>query len=85
MLFLLHLPKEATNLVDSPQLSRSTCEFIVQVCFECMVPAVGRALAPKRDVSREDWNRTFGAANDAKKRWQQLGKDRGIKNDSTDA
>jgi hypothetical protein len=75
-MFFLHLPSEATNLSGSPELSRSTCEFILQVTFQCMSPAVCQALMVKRDVGREDWNRTFGAAT---KRWQQLGRERGIK------
>ena len=78
-MFFLHLPSEATNLAGSPELSHTTCEFVLQVVFQCMSPAVRQALIVKRDVSREDWNKTFGAATDAKKRWQQLGKDRGIK------
>ena len=78
MTFLLHLPEEARSLAHGP-LSHNTCEFILQVVFQCMCPAVGQALTVKRDVSREDWNKTFGAAETAKKRWQQLGKDRGIK------
>jgi hypothetical protein len=76
MVFLLHLPTETRNLNDSPRLSRDTCEFILQVVFQCTCPAVHRALIVKRDVGREDWNKTFGAAT---KRWQQLGKERGVK------
>jgi hypothetical protein len=76
MMFFLHLPSEATNLSGSPELTQATCEFVLQVVFQCMCPAVRQALIVKRDVNREDWNKTFGAAT---KRWQQLGKDRGIK------
>jgi hypothetical protein len=40
MTFLLHLPIEARNMLDSPQLSHKTNEFLFQVVWECSCWAV---------------------------------------------
>ena len=61
MMFLLHLPTEARSLLHSPLLSHRTCEFLVQVAFECSCPAVLRACTLKRQTPREDFERTFGS------------------------
>jgi hypothetical protein len=60
MTFLLHLPKEARNLLDSPQLSHETCEFLLQVCFECSCDAVLIACQLKRKTTKEEFARVFG-------------------------
>jgi hypothetical protein len=60
MTFLLHLPKEARNLIDSPQLSQTTTEFITQVVWECSINAVLIECELKRKTEKEEWNKTFG-------------------------
>jgi hypothetical protein len=59
MTFLLHLPVEARSLLHSP-LSRETCEFLLQVCFECSCDAVLFACQLKRKTPREEFARVFG-------------------------
>ncbi len=61
MMFLLHLPPETRALDRSPLLSKLTCEFLVQVVFECSCPAVLRACGLMRQTPREEFNRSFGA------------------------
>jgi hypothetical protein len=73
MLFLLHLPAESRNLIDSPKLSRETCNFILAAVFQSTCKAVHRALTVTRKVSREDWNKTFGAATE---KWVAIRKER---------
>jgi hypothetical protein len=59
MLFLLHLPAEARSLLHSP-LSHETCEFIMQVCFECSCDAVLIECQLKRRTSKEEFAKCFG-------------------------
>ena len=59
MMFLLHLPPEARSLLHSP-LSKETCEFLMQVCFECSCDAVLVACSLKRRTSKEDFAKCFG-------------------------
>jgi len=68
MLFLLHLPKEARNLLDSPLLSRETCEFIMQACFECSCDAVLIACQLKRRTTKEEFSKCFGGGVDKPKK-----------------
>jgi hypothetical protein len=59
MTFLLCIPAEARDLRHTP-LSRETCEFLLQVCFECSCNAVLLACGLKRKTPREVFNKTFG-------------------------
>lgn len=60
MLFLLHLPMEARSLLHSPELSPETCEFLMQVCFECSCEAVLTACQLKRRTPKEEFVKVFG-------------------------
>jgi len=73
MLFLLHLPAESRNLVDSPKLRRGTCNFLLAAVFQCTSPGVQRALTVTRKVDRKDWDKTFGAAT---AKWVAIRKER---------